>query len=225
MKPIIILTASLLLMCLVSGSLPASQKVFGSDDQLVAVANPGTWNPSGLLRNTLIDSWDATSEYDWGLNADFSWANVFDTNDITEPHVLTELQYYANPALGVEYEFYMTTDNGGWPDDANMTLLTSRNDLDGGGQFGWVTVDVSAAGYEVQPGQTYWFVRRCPVGGWPGFTWSSATNTNPPVNPPVKITQTFGSGGWGNWVADWWMMFRIYGDPAGLTMKLRAPSR
>ncbi len=222
MKTLIILTATLLLMCLVPGPLPASQIVYGQDGQPTAVAQPGAWNPSTLLPATLIDSWDTTPEYNWSLNADFTWANVYDTNDITDAHVLTELQYYASPTLGVEYEFYMTTDNGGWPDDGNMTLLASRNDLDGGGQWGWVTIDVSAAGYVVQPGQVYWFVRRCPVGGSPGFTWSSATNTSPPVNPPVKITQSFGSGGWSDWIQDWWMLFKVYGEIPGPVPDIQA---
>ncbi len=223
MKSLIFFTASLFLICLLSGSLLASDLVFGNDGQPVAKAVAGSWNPSSLLPDTLIDSWDTTPEYNWSLNADFTWANAFDTNDITAAHKLTELQYYAAPTLGVEYEFYMTTDNGGIPDDTNMTLLASRNDLDGGGMFGWVTIDVSAANYIVQPGQIYWFVRRCPVGGWPGFTWSSATATSPPVSNPVKITQSFPSGGWNNWVSDpWWMLFKIYGVVPGPVPDIKA---
>jgi hypothetical protein len=217
MKTVVAIAASLFLMCLMAGPLTASQQIFNPGGQSVSISQPATYNPSPLLPATLVDSWDTTPEHNWSLNADFSWANAWDTNDITAPHMLTELQYYANPTLGVTYEFYMTTDNGGIPDDSNMTLLSTRSDLDGGGVFGWVTVDVSAAQYQVQPGQIYWFVRRCPVGGWPGFTWSSATAPSPTMPDPVKITKTFQSGGWSNWVTgyDWWMMFRFYGDPAG----------
>jgi len=220
MKTPVTLFVSLLFVCSLAGSLYSGECVFSPKGELLSVvqngpAEPAPLLPPGLLRSTLIDSWDAPSEYDWSLNADFAWANVWDTNDISDPYVLTEIQFYASPTPGVEYEFYMTTDNAGWPDDNNITFLLSRDDLDGHGVFGWITIDVSAAGYVVEPGQTYWFVRTCPAGGWPGFTWASATNYTPPVNPPVKITQTFPSGGWGNWVADWWMLFRIYGDPEG----------
>jgi|GEM_PF-2808400 len=214
MKATVIVFTSLLLACCLVGSLSANGQCVFSNGQPTAIASANPYNPAPLLPAILIDSFVAPSEYDWSLNADFAWGNVFDTNDITAAHKVTEVQFYANPTLGVTYEFYMTTDAGGYPDDANLTLLASRSDLDGGGTFDWVTVDVAAAGYEVQPGQVYWFVRTCPIGGWPGFTWSSATELAPPHNPPVQITQSFPAGGWGGWVADWWMLFRIYGDPS-----------
>jgi hypothetical protein len=225
MKTSLTVLVTLCFLCSLPALLPAGTVIFGTGGEPVSVAENGQAQPTpflppNLLQSTLIDSWDAPSEYNWALNADFAWANVWDTNDISEPYELTEIQYYASPTLGVQFDFYMTTDNGGWPDDANMTLLASRNDLDGHGVFDWVSIDVSAAGYVVQPGQIYWFVQVCPIGGWPGFTWASATNYSPPVNPPVKITQSFPSGGWGNWVNDWWMLFRIYGDPEGLALSV-----
>jgi len=221
MKTSVLVFVSLVFVCSLVGPLCSGELVFGPQGVLLSAAHKGPSDsapllPPNLLRSTLIDSWDAPSEYDWSLNADFAWANVWDTNDISTPHVLTEIQYYGSPTLGVEYEFYMTTDNGGWPDDTEMTLLTSRDDLDGGGVFGWISIDVSAAGYVVEPGEIYWLVRNCPIGGWPGFTWASATNFSPPVYPAVKITQSFPGGGWSNWVNEyWWMLFRIYGDSEG----------
>jgi hypothetical protein len=225
MKTTIAVFVSLFFVCSLAASLSTGKFVFGPEGELLSVAREGPVErapliPPDPLRSTLIDSWDTTPEHEWGLNADFAWANVWDTNDISDPYVLTEIQFYASPTLGLEYEFYMTTDNGGWPDDTNMTFLTARDDLDGGGVFRWISVDVSAAGYVVEPGNTYWLVRTCPIGGWPGFTWASATNYSPPVNPPVKITSSFPYGGWGNWVADWWMLFRIYGNPEGLMLSI-----
>ena len=213
MRKSLILCLTIVLTCLLAGSLWGARCIFSPENELLAVGDYGSYNPSPLLDATLIDSFEDDSEYDWSLNADFAWANVFDTNDITEPHTVTQLQYYASPTLGVEYEFYITTDAAGWPDDDNLVFLASSDELSGG--WGWVTIDLGDATFEVEPGQTYWFVRTCPVGGWPGFTWSSATCTTPPVNPPVKITMSFPSGGWSSWIEDWWMLFRIYGEPAG----------
>ncbi len=205
---------TVLMGCLLAGPSLGYELVYSTDDVLASVgvkSAPVETNPA--LDADLIDSWDAASEYNWSLNADFAWGNVFDTYDIDEPYVVTELQYYAAPTNGVGYDFYITTDAGGWPDDDNLTLLFSSSALSG--NWEWISIDVADAGYVVEPGQIYWFVRTCPIGGWPGFTWASATNYAPPVNPPVKITMSFPVGGWGDWVADWWMLFKVFGDPEG----------
>lgn len=223
MKSRLVVSLSLFLALCMAGPLLANQQIFSSDNELVSIGDTASAiskAPLSMSRASMIDSFDTTPEYEWGLNADFAWANVFDTNDITAPMKLTEFQFHGMPTLGVTYEFYVTTDNGGMPDDSNITLLATRSDLNGGTAFDWVTIDISAADYEVQPGQTYWFIRTCPVGGWPGFTWSSATETSPPVNPPVMITQSFPTGGWGGWVTDWWMLFRLYGETGGPSLSV-----